>query len=87
MGSAEPVFEETAILLVDANAVKVGERVSLQLWDSDKFTADDMVGHVEVAVAGNPSLLHLSFISKASTRVNPEPQYTCQKEGLIEATD
>ncbi|PVF96053.1 hypothetical protein CPB86DRAFT_737459 [Serendipita vermifera] len=49
-GTFEPVYEETTVLLVDANAAKIGEKVSLQVWDSDRFTADDMLGHVEVDV-------------------------------------
>lgn len=48
----EPVFEETAVLLVDANAAKIGEKVTLEVWDSDRFTDDDMIGRVEVDVAG-----------------------------------
>ena len=35
----DPVFEETAIVLVDANAIKVRERLCLQLWDSDRGSA------------------------------------------------
>ncbi|KAG8829696.1 hypothetical protein FRC20_008608, partial [Serendipita sp. 405] len=50
-GTLDPVFEETAVLLVDANAAKIGERVTLQLWDNDRFTADDLVGEVEIDVA------------------------------------
>lgn len=48
----EPVFEETAVLLVDANAAKIGEKVTLEVWDSDRFTNDDHLGRVEVEVAG-----------------------------------
>ena len=47
-----PVFEECTALLVDANAPKVREKVSLQVWDSDRFTVDDMVGHVDIDVVG-----------------------------------
>jgi len=52
MSELNPVFEECTALLVDANAPKVKERVSLQVWDSDRFTGDDLVGQVEVDVAG-----------------------------------
>lgn len=48
----EPVFEETAVLLVDVNAAKIGEKVTLEVWDSDRFTDDDLIGRVEVDVAG-----------------------------------
>lgn len=54
MGCLSPIYEETTALLVDANAAKVNERVSLQIWDSDRFTVDDMIGHVEVDVVGEP---------------------------------
>jgi Ca2+-dependent lipid-binding protein len=60
-GTLEPVFEETTVLLVDANAAKIGEKVSLQLWDSDRFTADDMIGHVDVDVAGICHITHVTI--------------------------
>ncbi|KAG8802944.1 hypothetical protein FRC17_006310, partial [Serendipita sp. 399] len=50
-GTLDLLFEETAVLLVDANAAKIGECVTLQLWDSDRFTADDLIGRVEIDVA------------------------------------
>lgn len=52
MDDLSPVFEECTALLVDANAPKVKERVSLQVWDSDRFTGDDALGQVEIDVAG-----------------------------------
>jgi Ca2+-dependent lipid-binding protein len=57
----EPVFEETAVLLVDANAAKVGEKVTLEVWDSDRFTEDDYIGRVEVDVAGRQIILRRSL--------------------------
>jgi Ca2+-dependent lipid-binding protein len=62
-GTLEPVFEETTVLLVDANAAKIGEKVSFQLWDSDRFTADDMIGHVDVDVAGICHITHSRYYS------------------------
>lgn len=56
MGTVNPVFEESTALMVDANAAKVNEHVSLQVWDSDRFTVDDMIGHVEVDVVGELDL-------------------------------
>jgi Ca2+-dependent lipid-binding protein len=50
-----PVFEERTALLVDANAPKVKEKVSLQVWDSDRLTSDDMIGCVEIEIAGTGS--------------------------------
>ena len=37
-GDCNPVFEETAVLLVDVNTVKLRERISFQLWDSDRMS-------------------------------------------------
>ena len=34
-----PVFEEMAVVTLDANAIKVREKLSLQLWDSDRSSA------------------------------------------------
>ena len=33
-----PVFEETAVLLVDVNTVRLREKISIQLWDSDRLS-------------------------------------------------
>lgn len=41
-----PVWEETAFLLVSKEDIRSDESLSLQLWDSDKRTADDIVGRV-----------------------------------------
>ncbi|KAF8323426.1 hypothetical protein DL93DRAFT_2223342 [Clavulina sp. PMI_390] len=45
-----PVFEETAFLLVTADEINAQEDLSLQLWDSDKQSADDLVGRVIVSL-------------------------------------
>lgn len=45
-----PVWDETAMLLVNADEVKANEMLSVELWDSDRFTADDMVGRTEADV-------------------------------------
>lgn len=44
----EPYWRERCYLLVTPQELDVGERVRLQLWDSDRFTADDDLGRVEV---------------------------------------
>lgn len=33
-----PVFEETAVILVDVNAIRLHEKLSFQLWDSDRMS-------------------------------------------------
>ncbi|KAI5121834.1 hypothetical protein M0805_003268 [Coniferiporia weirii] len=45
-----PCFEEIAEITIDANAIKVREKIILQLWDSDRASADDMMGYVEVDI-------------------------------------
>lgn len=44
----DPVWEETAFLLVSKEDIRSDEGLSLQLWDSDKRSADDIVGRVNV---------------------------------------
>ncbi|WVW81245.1 hypothetical protein I302_103236 [Kwoniella bestiolae CBS 10118] len=45
-----PVFEETAVLLLTMDEVKAKEDLAVMLWDSDKMSADDLVGRVQVPV-------------------------------------
>jgi Ca2+-dependent lipid-binding protein len=45
-----PVWDETAVLLLDADDVKAAQNLSCQLWDSDRFTADDILGRTEIDV-------------------------------------
>ncbi|KAL4788160.1 hypothetical protein BJX76DRAFT_198981 [Aspergillus varians] len=45
-----PVWEETAALLVNAELIKANENLSVELWDSDRHTADDIVGKVELPI-------------------------------------
>ncbi|KAF3761767.1 hypothetical protein M406DRAFT_50127 [Cryphonectria parasitica EP155] len=46
--SQDPEWHEYAAILVTAEELNAGERLRLQLWDSDKWTADDDLGRVEV---------------------------------------
>ncbi|WFD33258.1 hypothetical protein MCUN1_000071 [Malassezia cuniculi] len=43
-----PVWEETAFLLITRDDIRSDESLSLQLWDSDRHTADDIVGRVTI---------------------------------------
>ena len=45
-----PVWEETAALLVTPNLIKADEQLSVELWDSDRMSADDIVGKVELSM-------------------------------------
>ncbi|KAK5703609.1 hypothetical protein LTR17_021978 [Elasticomyces elasticus] len=44
----DPCWEEQAFLLVGADELNVDERLRVQLWDSDRFTADDDLGRIEI---------------------------------------
>ena len=44
----EPYWHERCYLLVTPAELNVDERLRLQLWDSDRFTADDDLGRIEV---------------------------------------
>ncbi|WWC90217.1 uncharacterized protein L201_005150 [Kwoniella dendrophila CBS 6074] len=50
MEDLNPVFEETAVLLLTMDEVKAKEDLAVMLWDSDKMSADDLVGRVQVPV-------------------------------------
>lgn len=45
-----PVFSETCALLVTPDIIKADEQLSLELWDSDRSSADDVVGKVELSI-------------------------------------
>lgn len=48
LSDMEPHWEETAFVLVTPDELNVRERLRLQLWDSDRATADDDLGRIEV---------------------------------------
>lgn len=45
-----PVWEETCALLVTPDLIKADEQLSMELWDSDRGTSDDVVGKVELSM-------------------------------------
>ncbi|KAM7208594.1 putative meiotically up-regulated protein [Naviculisporaceae sp. PSN 640] len=45
-----PIFEESCALLVTPDIIKADEQLSLELWDSDRSSADDVVGKVELSI-------------------------------------
>ncbi|KAI0967535.1 hypothetical protein F4678DRAFT_246084 [Xylaria arbuscula] len=47
-GENEPSWHEYASILVTPEEVNADEKLRLQIWDSDKWTADDDLGRVEV---------------------------------------
>lgn len=48
IGEQEPVWEEYAHILVGPEELNAKEMLQLQLWDSDRTSADDDLGRVEV---------------------------------------
>ncbi|KAF1980890.1 hypothetical protein K402DRAFT_343531 [Aulographum hederae CBS 113979] len=44
----EPAWEETAYLLVTPQEIDAQERLRIQLWDSDRLSADDDLGRIEL---------------------------------------
>lgn len=47
-GDQKPIWHEWAVLLVTPEEINADEKLRLQIWDSDKHTADDDLGRVEV---------------------------------------
>ncbi|KAI5302839.1 hypothetical protein KEM56_000297 [Ascosphaera pollenicola] len=45
-----PVWEEAAALLVTAELIRADEELSVELWDSDRTTADDIVGKITLPI-------------------------------------
>ncbi|KAL2073399.1 hypothetical protein VTL71DRAFT_10723 [Oculimacula yallundae] len=45
-----PIWEETCALLITPDLIKADEQLSMELWDSDRATADDVVGKVELSI-------------------------------------
>ncbi|KAH9937796.1 uncharacterized protein BXZ73DRAFT_89230 [Epithele typhae] len=88
-GDCNPVFEETAVLIVDLNTVKLREKLSFQLWDSDRMSVDDMMGFAEVDIVdlichrGEP-VRRSSPLSSPDSRDRPgQLEYTIGYYGTI----
>ncbi|KAH7132032.1 meiotically up-regulated gene 190 protein [Dendryphion nanum] len=46
----QPVWDETCFLLVSPEELNVDEKLRVQLWDSDRNTADDDLGRIELDI-------------------------------------
>ncbi|CEF72735.1 hypothetical protein FGSG_00738 [Fusarium graminearum PH-1] len=46
----EPYWDETCFILVSPQELNIDERLRVQLWDSDRLTADDDLGRIEIPV-------------------------------------
>ncbi|KAI9171806.1 hypothetical protein HJFPF1_01297 [Paramyrothecium foliicola] len=49
-GEMEPYWDETVFVLVTPEELDIDERLRVQLWDSDRFTADDDLGRIELSL-------------------------------------
>ncbi|CAM1509320.1 Fc.00g030590.m01.CDS01 [Cosmosporella sp. VM-42] len=45
-----PIWEESCGLMVTSDLIKADEQLSMELWDSDRSSADDVVGKVEMSI-------------------------------------
>lgn len=68
-GDLNPVWEETAVLLVTEDEVKGEEELGVMLWDSDKRSADDLVGRATIPVTELMKEVSVSLF-KAKSRLN-----------------
>lgn len=48
MEDMQPIWEETAYVLVTPEELNAQERLRVQLWDSDRGSVDDDLGRIEV---------------------------------------
>ena len=48
LSDMQPIWDETAFILVGHEELNADERLRLQLWDSDRLSADDDLGRIEV---------------------------------------
>ncbi|THU78065.1 hypothetical protein K435DRAFT_786410 [Dendrothele bispora CBS 962.96] len=64
-----PVWEETVTLLVGPAETNAKEKIKLQLWDSDRFTAHDNLGSVEVFL--EDIMRSKETINTLTTRTDP----------------
>ncbi|KAI0017792.1 hypothetical protein F4780DRAFT_753804 [Xylariomycetidae sp. FL0641] len=62
-GQNEPYWHEHASILVTPEEINAEEKLRLQLWDSDKWSADDDLGRVEL------DLKHLIGSSETHNRI------------------
>lgn len=69
-GDVNPVWEETAFLLVTDEEVKGEEELSATLWDSDKRTADDLVGRTTVPLADIMKNVSVDLVESETAQVN-----------------
>jgi Ca2+-dependent lipid-binding protein len=50
LDDVNPIWNESTAILIKSEHIKANESLSIELWDSDRFTADDLVGKCEVSI-------------------------------------
>ena len=80
-----PIWNESTAILIRSEHIKAGESLSIELWDSDRFTSDDLVGKCRVPlqdlmvdtgkihnhVCGKPRLANTPFGEIATACAGP----------------
>lgn len=51
LNDLNPRWDERHVMLLNPEAIRAKERLSIALWDSDRTTADDILGRVEIDIA------------------------------------
>ncbi|EKD17622.1 uncharacterized protein L3040_006744 [Drepanopeziza brunnea f. sp. 'multigermtubi'] len=80
-GDRNPVWEETAIIMIKAEHVKRNENVLLRLWDSDTTGSDDVSGVCEFPL--QELILKANEMQKREDRLQGDVEGT-DAEGVLE---
>ena len=64
----KPIWDEYAYVLITSQHINIDERLRIQLWDSDRFTADNDLGRLEIDL--EKLMNDSTFESKMSDQVN-----------------
>ncbi|KKA26644.1 hypothetical protein TD95_002636 [Thielaviopsis punctulata] len=63
-----PIFEESCGLLVTPDTIRADEKISMELWDSDRSSADDIVGKIELSIESLMETPNQMFEQKSSLK-------------------
>lgn len=67
-GEMKPVWEEYAYVAITSHHTNIDERLRIQLWDSDRFTADNELGRFEIELEKITN--NSTFKNKMNDQVN-----------------
>ncbi|KAH8835048.1 hypothetical protein DL96DRAFT_1729312 [Flagelloscypha sp. PMI_526] len=70
----EPKWEETMAILIKPTEVNAKENLCLQLWDSDRTSADDLLGTVQVPLSAllEDSSIHNTSVTRTDKFTSPD---------------